>query len=61
MLSSAARRVTAITVLAAVLVAALVAISSATAAAQRSHVVCRDVCPANPSQVAAAYTYLPSR
>jgi hypothetical protein len=58
MLRSTARRLTAVTFLAAVFVTALVAISSATATAQRPQVVYRNFCPTSPSQVPAAGPYV---
>jgi hypothetical protein len=61
MLRPAARRLAAVTALAAVLVAALVGISAAGAAAQRPHVVYRNFCPTSPAQVAAAGPYVTRR
>jgi hypothetical protein len=61
MLRSTRRRLAAVTAVAAVLVTALVMISSATATPERPHVVYRYFCPVNSAQVPAAGAYTPSR
>jgi hypothetical protein len=59
--STARRRLTAIAVLAAFIVAGLVTISAAGAASSRSQVVYRNFCPVSPAQVAAAGPYTVDR